>query len=124
MMKLKDYFSNNFETKEDHEMDSLRTRYYRGRNEQVKEVAYALIKNEKGTITDDIPQFSEIIFNTSTYSATLTIISPKMTETAIDIKVTTYYTIAAGRGKKIIERFYKYFDSNLPFKGVSLYRGM
>lgn len=123
-MKFRDYFSNNFETSENHEIDSLKTRYYRGRNEKVKEVAYDLIRQEKGTITDDIPQFSELIFNTSTYSATLTIVSPRMSETAIDIKVTTYYTIAAGRGKKIIERLYKYFDDNLPFKGASLYKGM
>ncbi len=123
-MKLKDYFSNNFETSENHEIESLRTRYYRGRNEKVKEVAYALIQDEKGRITDDIPRFSELIFNTSTYSATLTIVSPNISETAIDIKITTYYTIAGGRGKKIIERLYKYFDNQLPFKGASLHRGM
>ncbi|MDD2258374.1 MAG: hypothetical protein PHU02_01230 [Bacilli bacterium] len=123
-MKIKEYFSNNFETSEDHELESLRTRYYRARNEEVKEVAYDLIKQEKGSITDNIPQFSELIFNTSTYSATFTIVSPRISETAVDIKITTYYTIAAGRGKKIIERLYKYFDTQLPFKGVSLYRGL
>lgn len=124
MMKFKDYFSNNFETSEEHDIASLRTRYYRARNEQVKEIAYALIKDEKGNITADIPQYSELIFNTSTYSATLTIVSPRISETAIDIKITTYYTISGGRGKKIIERLYKTFDSHLPFKGVSLYRGL
>ena len=123
-MKIKEYFSNNFETSEDHELESLRTRYYRARNEEVKEVAYDLIKQEKGSITDNIPQFSELIFNTSTYSATFTIVSPRISETAVDIKITTYYTIAAGRGKKIIERLYKYFDTQLPFKGVSLHRGL
>ena len=123
-MKIKEYFSNNFETSEDHELESLRTRYYRARNEEVKEVAYDLIKQEKGSITDNITQFSELIFNTSTYSATFTIVSPRISETAVDIKITTYYTIAAGRGKKIIERLYKYFDTQLPFKGVSLYRGL
>lgn len=123
-MKIKEYFSNNFETSEDHELESLRTRYYRARNEEVKEVAYDLIKQEKGSITDNISQFSELIFNTSTYSATFTIVSPRISETAVDIKITTYYTIAAGRGKKIIERLYKYFDTQLPFKGVSLYRGL
>lgn len=123
-MKIKEYFSNNFETSEDHELESLRTRYYRARNEEVKEVAYNLIKQEKGSITDNIPQFSELIFNTSTFSATFTIVSPRISETAVDIKITTYYTIAAGRGKKIIERLYKYFDTQLPFKGVSLYRGL
>ncbi|MFA5481800.1 MAG: hypothetical protein WC278_00315 [Bacilli bacterium] len=123
-MKIKEYFSNNFETSEDHELESLRTRYYRARNEEVKEVAYDLIKQEKGSITDNIPQFSELIFNTSTYSAIFTIVSPRISETAVDIKITTYYTIAAGRGKKIIERLYKYFDTQLPFKGVSLYRGL
>lgn len=122
-MRVRDYFSNNFETEDHHYIDSLRTRYYRSRNEDARQVAMQLIKEEKGVIKSDDPHHFEIVYDCKNYSATFTIVSPKVSETAIDIKITTFYLVGMGRGKNIIERLYKYFDSKLPFKGVSLYQG-
>ena len=46
-----------------------------------------------------------------------------MGETAIDIKVTTNAILPLGKGKKIIERLYKYFDSQLTFVACGACRG-
>ena len=52
-MKFSDYFSNNFETKEDHMYETLRTHYYRARLEEAKKEVLDLIEREKGKIIDD-----------------------------------------------------------------------
>lgn len=122
-MKIKDYFNNDFETTEDHYLPELRTRYYRCSNETAKSVVMDLIDFEKGKVKDIIEQYNEIFFQGGNYTCIITVISPRISETAIDIKITTYKLIPWGAGKKIIERMYKYFDSKLSFKGVSLYKG-
>ena len=122
-MKFRDYFSNDFETGENHYINSLKTRYYRCRNEDAKKQVLKLIEAEKGTVKAIIEQHNEIFFHCPDYTATITVISPRIGETAIDIKVTTYRIIPRGYGKQVIERLYKWLDNNLPFKGVSLYKG-
>lgn len=122
-MKIRDYFNNDFETLEDHYIPELRTRYYRCANDKAKDVVLELIENEKAKIKDTVEQYNEIFFQGSNYTCIITVISPRIAETAIDIKVTTYKMIPAGAGKKIIERMYKFIDSKIPFKGVSLYKG-
>lgn len=122
-MKFRDYFNNDFETGENHYLPSLRTRYYRCRNEEAKEAVMQVIKEEKGEVKAVIEQHNEIFFHAPQYTSTITVISPRYSETAIDIKITTYKLLPLGSGKKIIERLYKRFDEILPFKGVSLYKG-
>lgn len=122
-MKIRDYFSNDFETSDTHYISSLRTRYYRARNTQVREVALELIKSEEGIVKSNDEAHYELIFDTKYYSATFTIISTTISETAIDIKINTYSLVGMGKGKKAIERMYAYFDSKLPFKGVGLFKG-
>lgn len=122
-MKFKDYFTNDFETGEDHYLETLRTRYYRCRYENAKEAVLKMIEEEKGTVKAIVEQHHEIFYQAANYTSTITITSPRIGETAIDIKMTTSKTIPLGAGKKIIERLYKYLDTKLPFKGVSLYKG-
>lgn len=122
-MKFRDFFSNDFETGENHYIPSLRTRYYRCRNEDAKKAVLNMIDVEKGKVKAIVEQHNEIFFQCPAYTSTITVISPRIGETAIDIKVTTYRMIPRGYGKQIIERLYKHLDANLPFKGVSLYKG-
>lgn len=122
-MKFRDFFNNDFETMEDHYIPELRTRYYRCTNEVAKQAVMDLIEYENAKLKEIVEQYNEIFFQGSNYTCIITVISPRIGETAIDIKTTTYKTIPAGAGKKIIERMYKYLDSKLPFKGVSLYKG-
>lgn len=122
-MKFRDYFNNDFETMEDHYLPELRTRYYRCTNETAKNAVMDLIENENAKIRDIVEQYNEVFFQGKNYTCIITVISPRIGETAVDIKVTTYKVLPRGLGKKIIERMYKYLDSKLPFKGVSLYKG-
>jgi len=121
-MRFKDYFSNDFETGDNHLIQSLRTRYYRARNDEAKQAVKKLIIEENGQIKADLEEHHEIFYQTPQYTATITITNTRMSEAAIDIKVTTYRLIPRGLGIKIIGRIYKSLDSKLPFKGVGLYK--
>jgi hypothetical protein len=121
-MKFSDYFSNDFETSENHYLPELRTRYYRCRNNAAKEASLKLIKDERGKVRAVNDEHHEIFFETSSYTCIFTIISPTITETAIDIKITTNKFLPLGAGRKIIIRLYEMLDKRLPFKGVSLYK--
>ncbi|MGD9886500.1 MAG: hypothetical protein AB7T03_00890 [Bacilli bacterium] len=122
-MKIRDYFSNDFETGEEHYLPTLKTHYYRSRMEDVKNAILRFVEEEKGVVKAIIDEHHEIFFVTPTYSSTIIFVNTRIGETAIDIKITTYKLIPWLAGKKIIEKMYKYFDSHLPFKGISLYRG-
>lgn len=121
-MGIKDLFNNNYESSEDNSIASLKTRYYRNRYNEVMDVIYELVKSEKGEIKAENENFLEIYFETMDYSCTATIVGVRPTETAVDFKVTTYKLIPNGKGKKIIEKLYKFLDSRLSFKGVSLFK--
>ena len=122
-MKFLNYFSNEFETREDHYIPSLKTRYYRVRNEEAYEKIKQVILQEKGRIKSESTNYHEIFYETPKYSAVIIYLSPKISETAIDIKVTTYRMFGLlGPGKKIIERLYQELDKVLPYKGTSLYK--
>lgn len=121
-MKFSDYFSKNFETKEDHMYDTLRTHYYRSRLDEAKKEVMDLIEREKGRVIDDNEKYSEIYYETPNYNCTVTLIVTTPVEVAIDFRVTTYDLISFGKGKKVIEKLYKDLDSKLSFKGISLYK--
>lgn len=121
-MGFKDLFNNDYETSENNVVETLRTRYYRNKYDDVIDVIRNMIKEEKGEIKAEIENYLEIYFETIDYSCTATIVGVRPTETAVDFKVTTYKLLPNGKGKKIIEKLYKYLDNNLSFKGVSLFK--
>ena len=120
-MKFRDYFNNDFATQEMHYLPSLRTRYYRCRTEEAMEAVKRISKKWDAKIRYIDDARHEIIFDTRNFSATATIVSPMMTETAVDWNVSTSKILPLGKGKKIIEELYKQLDSILQFKAVSLY---
>ena len=122
MMRFGDYFRNDFETSDDHYLPELRTRYYRCRNEAAKEQFLNIAKEENAKIKDINDVHGEIFFETPGYSCIATVISPTLTETAVDFKVTTNKILPFGAGRKIIMRFYEALDKKLPFKGVGLFK--
>ncbi len=121
-MGFKDLFNNDYETSDNSPIEELRTRYYRNRYEESVEAVKKMIESEKGTIKAENETYMEIYFETVNYTCTATVIGIRPMETAIDLKVTTYKLIPNGKGKKIIQRLYKYLDGELSFKGVSLYK--
>lgn len=118
-MKFSDYFSNSFETRDKHYIDSLQTRYYKALKAQVK-LAIAEVATLEGTrIADQNDTYDEILIETANYSAIFTLSNPKsLSETGVDIMVTTTGLLPMGKGKKVIERIYGILDSKLTFAGV------
>lgn len=119
-MKFSDYFSKDFETSENNIYDTLKTHYYRARIEDVRNVIFSLIENEKGTVIDDNEKYSEIYYETPGYNCTITLVATTPVEVAVDFRITTYDFLSFGKGKKVIERLYNDLDSKLPFKGIAL----
>ncbi|HHU55172.1 MAG TPA: cytosolic protein [Acholeplasmataceae bacterium] len=121
-MKFRDYFANDFETRDNHHIESLRSHYYRCRIENAMNAVLELAKKEKAVIKYIDEERYEIIFETSKYTVTATMVSPSFGETAVDFKILTFFMLPFGKGIKIIERLYKELDNLLPFKGIGLYR--
>ncbi len=121
-MGFKDLFNNDYETSDNNRIESLKTRYYQNRYEEVLEVIKKMVEDEQGITKTLNEKYQELFFETSSYSCTVTLYSVRPSETAVDFKITTYKLIPNGKGKKIIERLYNYLDKRLYFKGVSLFK--
>lgn len=121
-MRFKHYFSKDFQTSDNHEIESLRTRYYRARKEQAVEVVQEMAKDLKAKVKHVDTERGEIIFDHLDYNACATITATSYTEMAIDFNILTYNVLPTAPGKKFIEKFYKYLDGKLEYKGTSLYK--
>lgn len=121
-MKIKYYFSKDFQTSDNHEIESLRTHYYRSRKEQVFGVIEEMVKEFKCKIKHVDEERGEIIFDHLDYNACATITAASYIEMAVDFNILAYNVLPTAFGKKVIEKFYKYLDSKLEFKGTGLYK--
>lgn len=122
-MRLKDYFTNTFDTSDNHYINELRTRYYRNRLSDAKNAVLDYVSSVKGKVLSDDEQYNELLYETAGYSMTVIFVPITPSEIAIDLKVNTFSLLPFGKGKKVIDDLYKYLDKNLQFKGVSLFRG-
>ncbi len=120
-MGVKDLFNNNYETGENIKEVELQTHYYRNRIDEVIRVCKEMIKSEGGELKAEDQTYQELYFETVKYSAVIILVAVRPTETAVDFKITTYKLIPNGKGKKVIIELYKYLDSKLSFKGLSLF---
>ena len=121
-MKFKDVFNKNYETYDLNSDDALKTHYYRARYEEALKAVTELAESDKATITDVNETYKEILFENSSYSCTAKITDITPVEMAIDFKIETFSFFSFGKGKKLIAGFYKILDSQLNFKGVSLFK--
>lgn len=121
-MKLKYYFSKDFYTSDNHELETMQTHYYRVRKEKAIEAVCEMLKDEKAKVKSIDQERGEVIFDHMDYSGTATISSPSFTETGIDFNVLTFNFLPTAKGKKVIENFYKILDKKLDFKGSGLYK--
>lgn len=122
-MAFKDIFNKNFETRDDSPIEALKSHYYRCRYNDALKKLKELINNEKAVLIDENPTYHEYLFRNNSYDCVCTLTEINPTEIAIDFKIQTFDLLSFGKGKKIIAGFYKYFDSNLNFKGLGLYKG-
>jgi len=121
-MKIKYYFSKDFQTEDKHEIESLRTHYYRNRKEDVMDKVTEMAKALKAKVKSVDTERGEIIFDHMDYNACATITALSYYEVAVDFNVLTYNVLPTALGKKVIEKFYKYLDEKLDFKGIGLYK--
>lgn len=121
-MKIKYYFSKDFQTSDNHELETLRTHYYRSRKEIALEEVQNMAKEFKCKIKHVDSERGEIIFDHLDYNACATITATSYTEMAIDFNILTYNVLPTALGKKVIEKFYNYLDKKLEFKGTGLYK--
>ena len=95
-MKFSDYFSNNFETKEDHMYETLRTHYYRARLEEAKKEVLDLIEREKGKIIDDNENSSKEIYDENVFEENIfneNQVSQKESDVSLDKATPDYSSV-------------------------------
>ena len=121
-MGLKGIFSNSFETVDHGSNKDLLTHYYQADYEKVKNTIIDISKGMRFKVSNINDDFHEMLILMPRGELIVTLFNQTPSVTSVDFKVTTYKMLPNGKGKKIIERLYKYLDKNLTFKGVSLYK--
>lgn len=121
-MKLKYYFSKDFKTSDNEEIDTLKTHYYRSRKDLVFETVIAMAKEFKAKVKNVDEERGEIIFDHLDFNACATITAVSYSEIAVDFNILTFNILPTALGKKYIEKFYKYLDQKLELKGIALHR--
>jgi hypothetical protein len=126
MGKIKRFFSDHTETKENHELESLQTRYYKVKNDVLMKKIEELINGsnkykllgvsiERGEISANIkkPQKGLIVF---------TVVSVRPFRTAVDLSVSfdTLIGIDFGRSQRVIQSLYTDIDKHFEYVGSGL----
>lgn len=119
---MKHFFSNDFETKDNHELAELKTHYYRARYDDVKDAILRYAKEKGMTVRSVDDQHKEIYLQAQKFHLILVLVNPNPAETSVDMKITTYYFIGMKRGIQVINQLYLHLNKKLTFKGVGLYR--
>lgn len=112
-MGLADFFSNDFQTSDNNSNHILKTRYYRGDYTKIKSEIIDVAKKMGFSIEEINDDYKEIRVDSNRQEMIFNVFSISYFEQAVDIKVNTRYLIAAGRGLKLIDAFYKELSRNL-----------
>ncbi len=112
-MGFSDFFSNDFQTTDNHSNNVLKTRYYRGDYNKVKSEIIDVVKKMGFVVQEVNDDYKEIRVDSRRQEMIFNVFSISYFEQAVDIKVNTRYLIACGRGLKLIETFYKELGKNL-----------
>ncbi|MBR2891762.1 MAG: hypothetical protein IKC22_05285 [Bacilli bacterium] len=112
-MGFSDFFSNDFETSNNHSNNRLKTRHYRGEYNKVKAaviVACGVLNLEVQEVNEE---YHEIRCDNRKQEMIIDIFSNSYFDQAVDVKVNTRYLLPCGRGIKLIEEFYSLLDKAL-----------
>ncbi|MBU1144822.1 MAG: hypothetical protein KJ971_03050 [Firmicutes bacterium] len=120
-MAIADFFSTSCETRELHQNGQLRTRYYRNSFKQCFEALEELANREILQVRDVNEHHGEVYLLGNGYDCIVTVIQLSPIETSVDFKINYFSFIGLSRPKKRAIQFYKFLDSVLKFKGVSLH---
>lgn len=120
-MAFFNFTSNLAETKELHTNPYLRTRYYKGRYSNIKEIVINYAKANKIIVKSVDDTHGEVYLQANRFHIIVSILQVSPLETAVDIKVQTYKLLGLYKPLKIITGLYNYIDSKADFKGIGLH---
>ena len=120
-MGIKSFMRTTAETREMHALGKMRTRYYKTNYNKAKAKVLLYVEKLGVDIKNIDDNHGEIFVQSNKYHMIISIIQVTPIETAVDFKVQFYGLIGRNRPQKLIQDFYTYLDSELPFKGTSLH---
>lgn len=121
-MGIRDFLTNQAETRETHFLKDMRTRYYKHSSKQILDLLETYFMNSKDAelkTRDD--EHGELFAQGKRFHIIVTVHSFTPRETSVDFKVETYRIVGAHRPKKIIRSLYTYLDKHLTLKGIALH---
>ena len=112
-MKIGEFFSNEFETKDKHQNINLQTRYYRADvNKAINEYKYLM--NKMGfELLEELPDYHELHYYKPHVEVIASIYSESYFVQGFDFKVNTSYLFPRGRGIKEIVKMYEEIEKVL-----------
>ncbi|MBN2504780.1 MAG: hypothetical protein JXB20_05500 [Bacilli bacterium] len=120
-MGIMSYFSTTCETRELHPDAQLRTRYYRNNFKQCLEGLKQYAEEEHLEIRNVNTDHGEVYMLGNGYDMIVTVTQVTPIEAGIDTKINLFALSGLGRPKKRVLGMYKFLNSTLNFKGVSLH---
>ncbi|WP_413379162.1 DUF1499 domain-containing protein [Alkalihalobacillus sp. 1P02AB] len=117
--------SNRTETREAHQNDQLKTRYYKGSKEKIMEAVESLIKKNGFRVKRSEVERGEIIGQEQKGTKQLiivTVITVRPFKTAVDFSISTDSLLPTdfGKSKKQVISFYEQLDKELTFIGTGI----
>lgn len=120
-MGIISFFSTTCETRELHPDSQLRTRYFRNNFNQCVEGIQKYATENNLDVRNINPEHGEVYMLGPGFDVIITIIQTTPLESGIDLKINFFSFSGMGRPKSKALEIYKYLESTLKFKGVSLH---
>lgn len=109
-----------FETRELHSKEALRTHWYQGRYEEIKQAIFKMAEDLGYGVIDVNDTFHEMLLE-GPHVVIVKITSYNRYEHGIDFNISTNWLLDLGRSKKLVTRIYNQISKYAKFKGVSLH---
>ncbi len=120
-MGIMSFFSTTCETRELHQDTQLRTKYFRNNFNQCVEGIQKFAAENHLEVRNINPEHGEVYMIGPGFDVIFTIIQTTLIESGIDLKINLFSFTGMGRPKRKALEIYKYLESVLKFKGVSLH---
>ncbi|MFC4321044.1 cytosolic protein [Litchfieldia salsa] len=119
MGKLKTYFTNHNETRDNHQDQSLRSHYYKTTQKKALEAVKEMMEQMDGFSVSSISEErGEMSIKGKKVFVVVTVIGVRPFETSVDFSVTTNTVLIPfdfGHSQKTIKGLYENLDRKLPF---------
>lgn len=119
-MGLISFISNLKETKERHPLKALQTHYFKANFQKTKDTLKNHADEQGWTLKSENNTYGELFFRGKKHHMIATLIQTSPAETAVDLKVQTYYIMGFNRPKKIIIETFAAMQKALTLKGTGL----